>query len=194
MLVIGDKLVDTDILKESFVCNLDACKGACCWEGDFGATLAPGEEEILESIREDIKPYMTQEGIDHMEKHGVSTYYEEPKFVGTPILPNGACIYLNYTEQGIALCGIEQAHRDGKVQFPKPISCHLYPIRVRDDFATGFQKLEYYRWDICNPACEKGKKDKVKVYQFLKGAIVRRFGDEFFTALEDAAQHVQEES
>lgn len=188
MLIIGDKLVDPDILTEHFKCNLNACKGACCVEGDFGATLAEGEVEILEQIKEDIKPYMTDDGIQYMEEHGVSTYYDEPKFVGTPVLKDGACIYLNYNEMGIALCGIEQAHRDGIVHWPKPISCHLYPIRVRDDFATGFHKLEYYRWDICDPACEMGDKEKVKVYKFLKGAIVRRFGDDFYEALDDAAQ------
>jgi len=193
MLVIGDKLVDVDILKESFACNLNACKGACCWEGDFGATLAPGEVQILEEIKEDIKPYMTEKGIRHMEEKGVSTYYEEPKFEGTPILGDGACIYLNYTEDGIALCGIEQAQRDGKIDFVKPVSCHLYPIRVKDDFANGFQKLEYYRWDICNPACERGDKEKIKVYQFLKGALIRRFGSDFYEALEDAAKNIDAE-
>jgi Fe-S-cluster containining protein len=190
MLIIEDKLVDLDILGEEFACNLSACKGACCWEGEYGATLAPGEKEILEEIREDIKPYMTKEGIAYMDEKGVSTYYHEPKFEGTPVLENGACIYLNYTEEGIGLCGIEQAYRDGKVDFPKPISCHLYPIRVRNDYTTGFHKLEYFRWNICDPACVNGKKLGVKVYAFLKDAIIRRFGEGFYRALDDAAKHI----
>lgn len=190
MLVINDKIVSLDILGEEFACNLDACKGACCWEGDYGATLAPGEESVLEAIKEDIKPYMTSEGIAHMEAHGVSQYYEEPKFVGTPILENGACIYLNFTKEGIGLCAIEQAHRDGVVKFKKPVSCHLYPIRAKKDHVSGFEKLEYYRWSICDPACVKGQKQGIKVYEFLKDAIIRKYGPEFYEALEDAANNV----
>lgn len=190
MLLINDKIVSLDILGEAFACNLDACKGACCWEGDYGATLAPGEEEILESIREDIKPFMTKEGIAHMEAHGVSQYYEEPKFTGTPILDNGACIYLNYTEDGIGLCAIEQAYRAGEVDFIKPISCHLYPVRIKKDHDAGFEKLEYYRWDICDPACVRGKKEGIPVYAFLKDALIRKYGEEFYEALDDAAQNL----
>lgn len=190
MLVINDKIVSLDILGEAFVCNLEACKGACCWEGDYGATLAPGEDMILESIKEDIKPFMAEEGIEHMENHGVAHYYEEPKFLGTPILENGACIYLNYTKEGIGLCAIEQAERAGVVSWKKPVSCHLYPVRVKKDHTTGFEKLEYYRWDICNPACEKGKESNTKVYAFLKEALIRKYGVDFYEALEDAAHNI----
>ena len=190
MLVIGDKIVSLEILKEEFACNLSACKGACCWEGDYGASLAPGEAEILDNIKTDIAPFMRAEGVAHMETHGTTQFYEEPKIVGTPILKNGACIYLTYTEEGIGLCAIEQAYFSGAVNFRKPVSCHLYPIRVKKDFDNGFERLDYYRWDICDPACVKGKKESMPVYRFLKEAIIRKYGPSFYEALEDAAQHL----
>jgi hypothetical protein len=190
MLVIGDKIVSLDILKEDFACNLNACKGACCWEGDYGASLEAGEDVVLEDIKDKITPFMREEGIAHMKAHGTSQFYEEPKVLGTPILENGACIYLTYTKEGIGLCAIEQAYFAGEVAFRKPISCHLYPIRVKKDFDNGFERLDYYRWDICDPACVKGKKENIPVYEFLKGAIIRKYGDEFYEALEDAAKHL----
>ena len=122
-----------------------------------------------------------------MDNHGVSHYYEEPKFEGTPVLEDGACIYLNFDEKGIGLCAIEQAHLAGKVKFKKPISCHLYPIRISKNPESGFEHLQYYRWDICDPACVKGKKLNIPVYEFLKDAIIRKYGESFYEALEDAA-------
>ena len=191
MLIIGDKIVSMDILAEQFACNLNACKGACCWEGEYGATLAPGEEEVLHSIEESIIPFMKKEGIQHMNTHGMTHYYEEPKFLGTPVLENGACIYLNYNEEGIGLCAIEQAYYAGEVKFKKPVSCHLYPIRIKKNLESGFEHLEYFRWDICDPACAKGKQDNIPVYQFLKEAISRKYGEEFYLALEDAATNLK---
>ena len=190
MLVIGDKIVSLDILKEDFACNLNACKGACCWEGDYGASLGAGEDVILEDIKDKITPFMREEGIAHMKAHGTSQFYEEPKVLGTPILEDGACIYLTYTKEGIGLCAIEQAYFAGEVVFRKPVSCHLYPIRVKKDFDNGFERLDYYRWDICDPACAKGKKENIPVYKFLKGAIIRKYGEAFYEALEDAAKHL----
>ncbi len=191
MLIIEDKIVSLDILEEAFACNLKACKGACCWEGDYGATLEDGELEILDSIQDEIRPYMTTDGIAKM-KEGTYTYYEEPKRMGTPLLENGACIYLNYNKDGIALCGIEQAYFDGKINFRKPVSCHLFPVRVDKNEINGFHKLDYYRRDICNPACTKGKEERIPVYVFLKEALIRKFGEGFYEALEDAAQNVVE--
>ncbi|MEO0340400.1 MAG: DUF3109 family protein, partial [Bacteroidota bacterium] len=163
MLIIQGKLVDQDIIASHFQCNLDACKGACCVEGDYGAPLADEEIQILEEIYPKIKSYLTQEGKAAIKEQGTSVYFKEPKEFGTPLVDGKACAYLTYTKNGIALCGIEKAYRDGIIDFKKPVSCELYPIRVNINASNGFEHLEYDRWDICNPACKMGAKKQVRL-------------------------------
>ena len=190
MLIVQDKLLDGDILKEEFMCNLDACKGACCWEGDFGAPLEEDEVDILEEEYQNIKPYLLPEGQRIIDLTGTSVYYKEDKLMGTPLLENAACAFMTKDEKGIAMCGIEQAWKDGKTTFRKPISCHLYPIRVEKDHIAAFETLRYDRWNICSAACSKGKENKIKVFEFAKDALIRKYGPEWYEELTAAYDNV----
>jgi hypothetical protein len=188
MILIKDKaLVSLDVIEEQFLCDLNACKGACCWEGDAGAPVEPEELQILDRIYDAVKPYLLPEGIDAIEEQGKYTI-EPPPYEGysTPLVDGGACAYMTVDAVGIARCGIEQAYRDGKIDFPKPISCHLYPIRIRD--FRGVEALEYDRWSICSAACTAGKKAKLSVYEFLKTPIIRKYGQDFYNELEAVAE------
>lgn len=191
MYIIQDILVSDDVVEKQFLCNLQACKGACCWEGDWGAPLEKAELSTLEKIYEEVKPFLSKEGIEVIEQEGVYTFYQEPKEYGTPLLKNGACVYMTYNELGIAQCGIEQAYRAGKTDFRKPVSCHLYPIRVKENPEIGFTAINYDEWEICSAACALGEKEQVPVYQFVKDALVRKFGVAFYEELEAAVTHIK---
>lgn len=191
MILVQEKLVSNDVVEQQFLCNLKACKGACCWEGDFGAPLENEELQTLENIYEEIKPFLLEEGKKAIEEQGVFAYYKEDKEYGTPLLKSGACAYLTYDDLGIAKCGIEQAYFAGKTEFRKPISCHLYPIRVTENEQTGFVALNYESWEICSPACDLGTKEKMPLYKFAKDAIIRKFGEEFYEELDGAAQYLK---
>ncbi len=189
--MIQDKLVSDDLLEIEFLCNLDACKGACCWEGDYGAPVSKTEIKIIYRNYKEIEPYLTDEGKTVIEEKGLAIHYPEPKFMGTPLLKNGACAFMTFKD-GIAQCGIELAHRDGKTDYKKPISCHLYPIRVTEEPELGFSALNYDKWDICNAACKKGKEAALPVYQFAKDALIRKYGEDFYEELDAAAQHLKD--
>ena len=178
---IGDKIVSTQIFERKFVCDLNACKGACCVEGDAGAPLTLEEIDILEEDLEAIKPYMRKEGIDVVDKTGVF-YMDQDNEAGTTLVNNKECAFVFFDDNGITKCAIEQAHREGKTEFKKPISCHLYPIRVKE--FKDFTALNYDKWDICEPACACGESLNVPVYKFLKEPIIRAFGGDFFEELE----------
>lgn len=182
MVVIGDILVSDEVVSEKFVCNLNACKGACCWEGDFGAPVSEKEKQILDDIYLSIKPFLSVEGQEVLEKEGKYTYYKQVDEWGTPLLENAACAYLTYNDLGIAQCGIERAYLAGATSFIKPISCHLYPIRVKSEIA-GYEWLNYEKWHICNAACSLGKELKIPVFQFVKEAIIRKYGAPFYEEL-----------
>lgn len=189
MLVVQGKIISDAVIEEQFMCNLEACKGACCWEGDYGAPLEAEELQTLERIYEHIKPYLDAEGISVIEKEGLFTYYKEAKEYGTTLLKNGACVYMTYDQLGVAQCGIEQAYNDGATDFKKPISCHLYPIRVSADKKTDFEALNYDRWDICSAACKKGAEHKMPVFRFAKAALIRKYGKAFYEELEAASAY-----
>ena len=182
MVVIGDILVSDEVVSEKFVCNLNACKGACSWEGDFGAPVSEKEKQILDDIYLSIKPFLSVEGQEVLEKEGKYTYYKQVDEWGTPLLENAACAYLTYNDLGIAQCGIERAYLAGATSFIKPISCHLYPIRVKSEIA-GYEWLNYEKWHICNAACSLGKELKIPVFQFVKEAIIRKYGAPFYEEL-----------
>lgn len=192
MVIVQEKLISEDVLRESFVCNLQACKGACCWEGDFGAPLETEELHILTGIFEKIRPFLLPEAVGRLREEGLYALYEDGTF-GTTLMPNGACAYMTYDKNGVAQCGIEQAFRAGATGFQKPISCHLYPIRISADRKGQFEALNYDRWDICSPACQLGKKLKVPVYQFLRDAIIRKYGEDFYEELDAAAGFLREQ-
>ena len=186
---IGDKVVSTQIFDRKFVCDLAACKGACCIEGDAGAPLTIEEVSIIEDDLEAIKPYMRKEGLKAVEEQGV--FYMDQDNEPVTTLVNGAeCAFVYFDDQGITKCSIEQAHRDGKTDFKKPISCHLYPIRVKQ--FNEFKALNYDKWDICSPACACGDELNVPVYKFLKEPLIRAFGAPFFEELEIVNKELNE--
>ncbi|MFM2266184.1 MAG: hypothetical protein RLZ77_1604 [Bacteroidota bacterium] len=187
MFQLGKTIVSEDILAKDFVCNLSACKGACCVDGDAGAPLSKEETAILESIYPQIKPFLRPEGIAAIETQGSWTTGTEGE-LETPLIENRDCAYVIY-DGPTALCGIEQAYNQGVVSWKKPVSCHLYPIRVKD--FTEFAAVNYDKWDICSDACELGKELQVPVYKFVKEALIRRFGIDWYTELEQVAEEYQ---
>ncbi len=180
LIEIEDKVVSTQIFERKFVCDLNACKGACCIEGDSGAPLTFEEISILEDDLESIKPYMRPEGVAAVEKTGVF-YMDQENDAVTTLINEKECAFVYLDDVGITKCSIEQAYKDGKTEFKKPISCHLYPIRVKE--FQGFTALNYSSWDICSPACACGEELNVPVYKFLKEPLIRAFGQVFFDEL-----------
>ena len=186
MFQLGKTIVSEEIFEKEFVCNLTACKGACCVDGDAGAPLTAEENRILEDIYPIVKPYLRPEGIKAIEEQGTWIVGTDGGFE-TPLINGADCAYVIF-DGDTALCGIEQAYNEGKVDWKKPISCHLYPIRIRD--YSDFSAVNYHRWHICNDACTLGKELAVPVYKFLKPALIRRFGEEWYTELEKVAQEL----
>ena len=190
LLEIQDKVVSIDLFEKKFVCDLTACKGACCIEGDAGAPLTFEEVSIMEDDLEKIKPFMRPEGIAAVEETGVFYMDWDNEPVST-LVNEKECAFVTFDDKGTALCAIEQAHKAGKTEFKKPISCHLYPIRVKK--YNEFTALNYNEWNICKSACACGDKLDVKVYKFLKEPIVRAFGEEFFTELETVDKEIEKQ-
>ncbi|MDZ4845210.1 MAG: DUF3109 family protein [Chitinophagales bacterium] len=184
MIAIDNILVSDAVVQDYFTCNLNACKGACCVEGESGAPLEPEELETLEKIYPQVKPYLTEEGIQIIEAKGFFAEEKKGEYK-TPLMKDGACVYIRY-ENKMAQCGIQKAYREGKVDFEKPISCHLYPIRITKS-KSGMTHVNYDEWEICSPACELGKSLKMPLYKFVKEALVRKFGEEFYVTLDLAA-------
>lgn len=180
LIEIGDKVVSTQLFERKFVCDLNACKGACCIEGDAGAPLTFEEVDILEDGLDAIKPYMNEAGLKAVEAQGVF-YIDQDNEPVTTLVNGGECAFVYYDEKGITKCSIETAHKEGKTDFKKPISCHLYPIRVKQ--FNDFKALNYDVWDICSPACACGEELNVPVFRFLKEPLIRAFGEKFFDEL-----------
>jgi len=184
MLMVDELLVSDDVVKKHFACNLNACKGACCWEGDFGAPLESSELDILDEIKYKVAPYLSEESNAAILKKGAYTFFEEMDEFGTSLLQDGACVFMTKNELGIAGCGIEQAWRDGVVDWPKPVSCHLYPVRVMKDNTGKDYALNYDHWSICENGCDKKDAPQIQLYKFVKNGLVRKFGQEFYDQLE----------
>ena len=180
MILIENTVISEDIADKFFVCNLDKCKGACCVEGDLGAPLEESELPVLEEIYEQVKPYLMPEGIEAIEKQGKYVKDWEGDY-STPTINGRECAYAFYDENGIVKCGIEKAYLDGKTGFKKPISCHLYPIRVTK--YDEFHALNYDRWDICSDACTFGEQLGVEIYKFLKEPLIRAYGEDWYQQL-----------
>ena len=190
MIQIDDKLISEDLFSEEFVCNLAKCKGICCVEGDAGAPLDEDETKILDEIYPKIKPYLRPEGIQAIEEQGTYTLDFEGDLV-TPLVNNAECAYVIFDEKGYTKCAIEKAYEDGAIDWQKPISCHLYPIRITE--YSNFSAINYHEWDICSDACTLGKELGVKVYQFLKKPLIRKYGEEFYQTLSEAAEEWEKE-
>ena len=184
MIQVENKIISMDIFEKHFVCDLNACKGACCVEGDSGAPLLIEEEKILEDIYEKVKPYMREDGIDEVENQGVAVYDSDQELT-TPLVNNRECAFVTF-EKGISLCSIEKAYLDGETDFKKPISCHLFPIRIKE--YRDFDAINYEEIKICEPACECGSKLEMPVYTFLKEPLIRKYGADWYNELLEAAK------
>lgn len=187
MIQIKDTVVSEELLKRKFVCNLDACKGACCVEGDAGAPLNEDELEELENVFETVKPYLPQKNIEALEED-LYTIDHDGEYV-TQLVNGKECAFVFYDEKGITKCSIEQAYIDGKTNFKKPISCHLFPVRITK--YKSFTAVNYAYWNICDDACELGEKLGVKTYDFLKEPLIRKFGQEWFDELKLVDEHLR---
>lgn len=181
MIIHQHTVLSDEIAEKHFVCDLDACKGACCVEGDAGAPLELEELAILDEIYENIKPYLSHEAIAEIEKSGLYECDADGDFCTTTI-NNRECVFAIYDKNKTLKCGIEQAYNDKKIGFKKPISCHLYPIRITK--AAEFELINYSRWDICSAACTLGDKLKVPIYKFLKEPLIRKYGEVWYEELE----------
>ena len=180
MIVIDKTVISDDIADNYFLCDLNKCKGGCCVEGDLGAPLELDELPILEEIYEKVKPYLSAESIKAIEEQGKYIFDEDREY-STPTINGNECAYGYYDKNGILKCGIEKAFEDGKTDFKKPISCHMYPIRVSK--YDSYHALNYDRWEICLPACELGRKSKLPLYKFLREPLIRKFGEKWYQKL-----------
>ncbi|MCC5939401.1 MAG: DUF3109 family protein [Lunatimonas sp.] len=181
MIIIENAVLSDDIKENFFVCDLSKCKGACCVEGDAGAPLEEEEIRLLEQEYERIKPFLSQEGVASIEKKGVWELDQENEKGTATIGKNGACAFSLTDAQGVLKCGIEEAYLAGETTFRKPISCHLYPIRVTK--YDQYDALNYDRWDICDAACVLGRQLGVPLYRFLKDALIRKYGEDWYAQL-----------
>lgn len=190
MIVVGDCIVSDDIADRCFGCDLARCKGQCCVEGDFGAPLEEAEVAEIRRLYPAIKPYMVAAGIAAIERFGVSVpdYTDSPC---TPLVDGRECAFVTWDENGTALCAIEKAFRDGKIPFKKPVSCHLYPIRI-DDYGS-FQTVNYHQWDVCHQPsannCQSGCPSAIPLYRYLKEPLVRKFGEAWYDELVDRIEN-----
>lgn len=184
MFQIDDTIVSSSLVEEKFACDLQACMGCCCRYGDSGAPLLPGEALILEKVWLHIRPFLRPEGITTIEEKGTSHTDMEGDIV-TPLIGNEECAY-SVIENGIFGCGIEEAYTAGEISFRKPLSCHLFPVRIKN--FTDFRAVNYEEWSVCRPALKAGERDGTYLYRFLKEPLIRAFGNEWYNKLLFAAK------
>lgn len=189
MIEIDDKIVSADLLREYFCCDLGQCRGICCVEGNSGAPLEADEVALLEAEYPNYKPFMTEAGIAAVEEQGFMVVDEDGDLT-TPLVDGAECAY-TYEENGVTLCAIERAWQEGRTAFRKPVSCHLYPIRLIR-FSNGTVGLNYHRWEVCAGARRCGRERGIPVYRALREPIIRRFGEAFYDALEQAAEYIRQ--
>lgn len=185
MFQLGKTIVSEDIIEKEFVCNLNACKGKCCIDGEAGAPLEESELQILMDIYPKVKPFLRKEGIAAIEDQGLFTMSEGE--YETTLIDEKDCAYVVFDDKNIAKCGIEEAYNAGEIKWKKPISCHLYPIRLME--YSEFTAVNYHQWPICDDACSLGKELQVPVYKFVKEALIRKFGKNWYAELEKVAEN-----
>ena len=190
MFQLGKTIVSEEIIENDFVCNLSACKGACCIDGNAGAPLEDKETEILVDIYADVKPFLRPEGIAVIEDQGAFVKGDDGEWE-TPLVNNSECAYVTFSENGTAKCGIEEAYNQGAIAWKKPVSCHMYPVRVRE--YSELTAVNYHKWQICDPACSLGNELKTPIYKFVKEALIRKFGEAWYAELEQvASEHLKQ--
>ncbi len=180
MVIVGQALVSEDVFERKFACQINKCKGICCIEGDVGAPLENAEIDRISANLEGIKPFMSTEGLELMGHDTFSEVDEDSEPV-TRCRETGECVFVVYKDNGLASCAIEEAHAAGKSDFLKPISCHLYPIRAKKYGA--YTAMNYHNWDICSDACQAGTEMNIPVHEFLKSALIRKMGEEWYKEL-----------
>lgn len=188
MVQIDDVVVSLDVFREKFICNLDACKGQCCIEGDAGAPLEEEEVAELEKVLPVIWDQLSPQAREIIDRQGVC-YTDQDGDLVTSIVNGKDCVFTCYDEKGCCYCAIEKAYRDGKVGFYKPVSCHLYPIRVGN--YGPYKAVNYHRWDVCKAAVILGQKENVPVYKFLKEPLIRKFGEAWYNEMESVAEELR---
>lgn len=184
MIIHQDTLLSEDLFEKKFICDLNACKGACCIEGDGGAPLNADELPIIEAELNHIKPFLSTPSNAWLETNGAFVKDNDGDWV-TQCLPDGKCVFA-VENNGILGCGIEKAWKAGSTTFQKPVSCHLYPIRITR--VGQYDALNYHSWSICKPACQLGEKHQMPVYKFLKDSLVRKYGQDWYAELEEIAE------
>lgn len=189
ILQIGDVLLSPDILTEHFCCDLDACHGACCVEGDAGAPLTLDEVARLEEVLDTVWPSLSASAQAVIDRQGVAYTDEEGDLV-TSIVGGKDCVFTCHDSAGCCFCATEKAWREGRTHWPKPLSCYLYPIREKR-LGNGLTALNYHRWDVCAPAVRKGRSLGLPVYKFLRDPLIRRFGKEWYAELEQTADELR---
>jgi hypothetical protein len=187
MFEIDNKIVSLDLFTEKFACDVDKCKGYCCVYGESGAPLEKEEVKILKQIFPELKEFLRPDGIQAIEKKGTSVVDMDKDKV-TPLIGRMECAYAIF-EKGIARCGIEKAFEAGVISFRKPLSCHLYPVRIKK-YDT-FEAINYDRLQICDPARECGNKHNIPLYVFVRDALIRKYGEEFIRKLEQIAREIE---
>lgn len=185
MLQIGNTVVSLELLEEKFICDLEKCQGYCCVDGESGAPLEDGEKELIEKNYPRFKKYLREESCESIEKQGFAVTDRDGDLV-TPLLDGEECVYTIF-ENDIAKCGIEKAYFEKKISFRKPISCHLYPIRLKNLYDK-VDAVNYHQWSVCEAARELGCEKNIRVYEFLKDALIRKYGENWYNELNDVAQ------
>lgn len=188
MIQIGNAILSFDVFEKHFLCDLMACKGACCVEGDSGAPLSKEEAVLIEKFYPVFEKYLSEQNKKVVQKEGFALIDSDGDLV-TPLYNNRECAYTFRNENGITKCAIEKAYFNGEIDFRKPVSCHLFPIRITS--YKDFDAVNYQRLDICKPGRECGAKNKLPLYQFLKEALIRKYGETWYAELEIAAEHVR---
>lgn len=185
MISIQNTLVSEDLIQKHFVCHLARCKGECCVAGEAGAPLEAEEAQYLKNHLEDLAPFLEKQGRQAIAQQGTSVKGVDGS-LETPLVKGKECAYTVFSETGVAQCGIEKAFNKGALSFQKPISCHLYPVRVTS--YSEFEAVNYHQWDICNTACQFGDALQIPVYQYVKKALIRKFGEAWYADLEKEAE------
>lgn len=184
MFVVGDKIISSELFSSNFACNLEKCKGSCCWEGDFGAPLEDTEIPMIQESIPYIREFLPEDARTYLDHNSGICDPVEKRRKTTALMPDGRCVFLGFDEDGIGKCSFEAAWQAGKTTFRKPISCHLYPVRVSQFTDGETQALNYDRWEICKAACHLGNQLNIPVFRFVKEAIQRKFGMDFYAELE----------
>jgi len=187
MVEIDDKVISLDILEKRFCCDLSICKGACCVHGESGAPLEDKEVKILPDEYPGFRDFLRPEGIRIIKEQGTSVLDADRENV-TPLIDGRECAYTIF-ENGIARCGIEKAFDEGATNFRKPVSCHLYPVRIKR--YKGFKAVNYDQWSICDSARTHGDKQDLAVFRFVREAIERKFGPDFYQKLEILSDQIK---